>query len=69
MEIFEKLSLYLRHIKMLKVFGVATWTSKHDLLGKLQCSFFNFGRYVLFVFLFSLANDVFKRFTPEFHVF
>ncbi|KAF8148659.1 hypothetical protein B0H34DRAFT_802876 [Crassisporium funariophilum] len=34
--------VYTTHVKTLKVFGVAT--SKHDLLGKLQKSTFNFGR-------------------------
>ena len=34
-----------RHAKTLKVFGIAT--SKHDLLGKLQRTLFNFRRYSL----------------------
>ena len=51
--------LYLRHVKTLKAFGVAT--SKYDLLGKLQRSLFNFGRYVLFVYLFQFSNWSFLR--------
>ncbi|KAF8963216.1 hypothetical protein BDZ97DRAFT_1758714 [Flammula alnicola] len=38
----EYKSIYLSHVKTLKAFGIAT--SKHDLLGKLQRSLFNFGR-------------------------
>ena len=41
-------SLYLHHVKMLNVFGIVT--SKHDLLGKLQHSLFNFRRCV-FIYL------------------
>ena len=51
--------LYLRHVKTLKAFGIAT--SKHDLLGKLQRSLFNFGRYVLYLFLFQFTKWGFYR--------
>ena len=51
--------LYLHHFKTLKVFGIAT--SKHDLLGKLQQSLFNFGRYVVFVFLFQFSKWFFLK--------
>ena len=45
-------SLYLRHVKTLNAFGIAT--SKHDLLGKLQHSLFNFGRCVFLLLVIPL---------------
>ena len=44
---------------MLNVFGIAT--SKHDLLGKLQHSLFNFGRCVLLLLVISLWIHFFLR--------
>ena len=45
-------TLYLRHVKTLNAFGIAT--SKHDLLGKLQHSLFNFGRCIFLLLVISL---------------